>query len=115
MQPISGGLPAMREGVRSSYHARMPRSRVIDRDAAVFGAIVARLRMERGWTLADFARFTGMNATWLGVLEHGRNVPSLTTILRLAAVFGIEASELMRQMEHARRKTPAGGGDAAAE
>jgi transcriptional regulator with XRE-family HTH domain len=82
----------------------MPRARVPDEDAARFGAIVARLRTKRGWTLADLSRASGMNATWLGVLERGGNMPSLATIFKLAEVFGVAAAELVREVGDARRR-----------
>jgi transcriptional regulator with XRE-family HTH domain len=82
----------------------MPRARVPDEDAVRFGAIVTRLRTERRWTLADLSRLSGLNATWLGVLERGGNIPSLTTIFKLAEVFGVEAAELVREIEHLRRR-----------
>jgi DNA-binding XRE family transcriptional regulator len=87
---------------RVPWH-RMPRARVLDEDAVRFGAVVTRLRAERGWTLADFSRVSGMNATWLGVLERGGNMPSLATIFKLAQVFEVEAAELVREVEQARR------------
>lgn len=58
-----------------------------------FGANVNRLRSERRWTLLDLGRFTGMHPTYLGVLERGRNIPTLATIFRLAKVFGVKAAE----------------------
>ena len=82
---------------------RMPRARVPDENAVRFGAIVTRLRMERGWTLADLARLSGLNATWLGVMERGGNVPSLATIFELTEVFGVEAAELVREIEQLPR------------
>ena len=85
----------------------MPRARVPDDDAMRFGAIVTRLRMERRWTLADLARLSGLNATWLGVLERGGDIPSLSTIFKLAEVFGVEAAELVREVEQSRRVRPA--------
>ncbi|HEX9983907.1 MAG TPA: helix-turn-helix transcriptional regulator [Thermoanaerobaculia bacterium] len=84
----------------------MPRARVPDDDAVRFGAIVTRLRTERGWTLADLSRLSGMNATWLGVLERGGNMPGLATIFKLAEVFGVEAAELVRAVDQARRSLP---------
>lgn len=81
----------------------MPRARVPDEHAVRFGLIVNRLRRERGWTLADLSRLSGLNATWLGVVERGGNVPSLATIFKLAAVFGVEAAELVREVEQAHR------------
>ena len=97
-----------RDGIRVYHDLVMPPGRAIDQDAVRFGAIVNRLRYERRWTLLDLGRLTGMHPTYLGVLERGRNMPTLATIVRLAAVFGMEASELMREVEQARAKK--GGG-----
>jgi transcriptional regulator with XRE-family HTH domain len=69
----------------------MPRSLTYDQDAVRFGGVVNRLRMERRWTLRYVAKLSGMNATYLGLVERGENVPSLTTILRLAEVMGVSA------------------------
>jgi transcriptional regulator with XRE-family HTH domain len=85
----------------------MPRARVSSEDASRFGAIIRRLRLARGWTLADFAKASGMNATYLGVLERGGNMPSLTTILQLADLFGIDAADIVREVEQARRASRA--------
>jgi transcriptional regulator with XRE-family HTH domain len=92
----------------------MPPTRSYDKDAVRFGGIVNRLRMERRWTLRDVAKLCGMNATYLGLVERGENVPSLTTILRLGAVLGVPASELLAEVERAKygaqaKKSPDGG------
>lgn len=81
----------------------MPKSTYLNRDAVRFGAIVHRLRVARGWTLVKLSQRTGMNPTYLGVLEKGGNLPSLTTVLELADVFNVEAAELVREIEQARR------------
>ena len=44
-----------------------------------------------------------MNATYLGILENGHNMPTLATILKLADVFGVEASSLVHEVEEQRR------------
>jgi len=80
----------------------MPRRRVPDRNAKQFGAIVRRLREEHGWTLADFGRKAHMNPTYLGFLERGENVPTLTAVLRLAKVLGVEAADVIREVERKR-------------
>jgi XRE family transcriptional regulator, regulator of sulfur utilization len=80
----------------------MPRRTVPDRNAKRFGAIVRRLRDARGWTLADFGRKANMNPTYLGFLERGENVPTLTVILRLAKVLDVEAAEMIREVEEQR-------------
>ena len=92
----------------------MPPTRTYDKNAVRFGGIVNRLRMERRWTLRYVAKLCGMNATYLGLVERGENVPTLTTILRLAAVLGVPASEILAEVElakyGARAKKSEGGG-----
>jgi len=61
------------------------------------------MRIERGWSLVDLAARCGMNGTYLGVLERGGNMPALATIFRLAEVFGVEAAELVRELDRKRR------------
>ena len=88
----------------------MTRPRRLDADAAVFGQIVNQLRLQRGWSLAHFAKVTGMNAIHLGVLERGENVPTLSTILRVASALGVAAAELVHRVElalHAARRKKA--------
>lgn len=82
----------------------MPQARRASDDAVRFGAIVNRLRFERRWTLEELARHSGMNATYLGVLERGGNLPTLGTILRLAEVFDVEAATLVAEVEAGRRE-----------
>lgn len=84
----------------------MTRARVIQKDAARFGAMINRMRWERRWTLRDLAERTGMNPTYLGILENGHNMPTLVTILKLAEVFGVEAASLVREIEEQRRAKP---------
>jgi transcriptional regulator with XRE-family HTH domain len=85
------------------YHRRMPRARSIDPNARRFGAVIFELRARRGWTFADLGKASGMHPDWLCILEFGRNVPSLNTILKLAKAFDIEAAELVRRVEELRR------------
>jgi len=83
----------------------MTRSRFADPDALRFGAILRRERLARGWTIVKLARRTGMNPQYVGVIEAGRNSPTLATILELAEVLGVEAGDLIREVA-AARKTP---------
>jgi ribosome-binding protein aMBF1 (putative translation factor) len=77
----------------------MPRRARTSRDAARFGAIIRRLRDQRGWTLIDFGRKANMNPTYLGFVERGQNSPTLDTVILLAKVLGTEASDVLREME----------------
>ncbi|HEV7238791.1 MAG TPA: helix-turn-helix transcriptional regulator [Thermoanaerobaculia bacterium] len=81
----------------------MPKAKHVHPAAVRFGAIIRRLRLSRGWTLAKCAQRTGMNPTYLGVLEKGGNMPSLQTLLELADVFNVEAAEMVREVEQAQK------------
>jgi transcriptional regulator with XRE-family HTH domain len=87
----------------------MPPSRLVSPDAVRFGAIIRRHRERRGWTLAKLAQRAGMNPTYLGVVETGRNIPSLSTILELTEVLNIDAGEVIREVAAARNPVPPAG------
>ena len=81
----------------------MPRSQRVDPDGARFGRIIRRVRRQRGWTIVKLARRSGMNATYLGILERGGNSPSLATIIELAEVLGVDAGDLVREVAAGRK------------
>jgi transcriptional regulator with XRE-family HTH domain len=81
------------------------RSRRIDPDALRFGAIVKRLREQRGWTRRKLAARASLTPQYIGVVEQGWNVPSLTTVLELLEVLGADLGEVMRELS-AARNTP---------
>ena len=80
----------------------MPRSRVVNPDAARFGVILRRIREERGWTLRKLATRAGLNPNYVSILEQGDNVPSLSTVLELIEVLGGDIAEVMRELATAR-------------
>jgi transcriptional regulator with XRE-family HTH domain len=80
----------------------MPRSRVVNPDAARFGAILRRIREQRGWTLQKLGTRAGLNPTYVSILEQGENVPSLSTVLELIEVLGGDIAEVMRELATAR-------------
>jgi ribosome-binding protein aMBF1 (putative translation factor) len=83
--------------------AGMPLSKRTDPDAVRFGAILRRERLARGWTLRKLAQRAGMNAQYLGVVEAGGNIPSLSTILEVCEVLGADAGSMIREVAEARR------------
>ena len=64
----------------------------------MFGAAVRQLREARGWTQEQLAERSEMNASYLGFLERGDNVPTLSIIIQLAEAFGMEPGDLLREM-----------------
>ena len=85
----------------------MPKAERAHPDAARFGAVIRRLRREKGWTIAKLAQRSGMNPVYLGVLEKGGNLPGLATLFEIAEVFGIEASDIVREVEQIKKQARA--------
>ena len=82
----------------------MPKAATRDADAVRFGEIIRRLRTQRGWSLVKFSQRSGMNATYLGQLERGANMLSISTLFEFADIFNVEAAELVREVEQARKR-----------
>ena len=47
------------------------------------------------------------NAQYLGVVEAGLNVPSLSLIMEVCEVLGADAGAMIREVAEARKKPPA--------
>jgi transcriptional regulator with XRE-family HTH domain len=82
----------------------MPQTRTFNPDAAQFGAILRRLREQRGWTLRKLATRSGLSPAYVSIVERGGNVPSLTTVLELIEVLGGDIAEVMRELSAARNR-----------
>ena len=67
-------------------------------DAARFGAIIRRLRLERGWTKAKLAQRADITPQYMNIVENGYNVPSLTLVLDLLEVLGADGAAVMREL-----------------
>ena len=118
MHAIHGQLDAVAL-VRSlepwaSYHVHMPRSRTSSPDAIRFGAILRRLREQRGWTRQKLATRAGMSQ-YVSIVEQGGNIPSLTTVLELTEVLGADVAEIMRELAAARNAPLVKAGTPAAQ
>jgi transcriptional regulator with XRE-family HTH domain len=65
------------------------------REGEIFGATVRRLRLEQDLTQERLAERAGLTTTYVGQVERGDKVPSLTVVLKLARGLSISPSELM--------------------
>lgn len=54
------------------------------------------LRQARGWSLRELAKAAGMQKTSVGQVELDNTDPRLSTIQRLAAALGVDASVLVQ-------------------
>jgi transcriptional regulator with XRE-family HTH domain len=65
-------------------------------EAEKFGALVRALREERGFTQDQLAERAGVSSTYIGFIERGDNVPTLTIILQIASALKVRSSDLLQ-------------------
>ncbi|MBI4425124.1 MAG: helix-turn-helix transcriptional regulator [Elusimicrobia bacterium] len=73
---------------------------------SLYGEIGARMRVcriARRKTQAQVAEAAGIDASFYGQVERGRNVPSLKTLLAIARALGTDPGELLA---HPKRGKP---------
>jgi transcriptional regulator with XRE-family HTH domain len=80
----------------------MSRRKESNPDAEAFGAIVRRLRTKKGLTQEALAELADLNVSYIGFLERGENVPTLTIVLNLAHALGVNAADLVREVAQKR-------------
>jgi rhodanese-related sulfurtransferase/transcriptional regulator with XRE-family HTH domain len=61
----------------------------------VVGENMKQLREQRGLSLDQVARLTGMSRTVLGQIELGKTAPSVSVVWRIAQAFGVHFSALL--------------------
>jgi transcriptional regulator with XRE-family HTH domain len=57
------------------------------------------LRDKHGFSQEAFADHCGLHRTAVSLIERGKRVPSLTTLLTISSGFGISVSELLRGVD----------------
>jgi len=65
------------------------------REAEIFGSAIRRVRSERGWSQERLAEAAGLTTTYVGQIERGVRIPSLTVVLKLARGLGVTPSALL--------------------
>ena len=70
--------------------------RTLDRIRFInFAARLNRLRVERGWTLAELSKLAGLSKPYLSRLESGQRQPSLAALLALARTYNTPLQSLL--------------------
>jgi transcriptional regulator with XRE-family HTH domain len=63
--------------------------------AKQLGAVVARARTKKGWSIRELAKQLGVHASWVGFLEQGRYVdPAPDRLARIAELLDIEPGRM---------------------
>lgn len=64
-----------------------------------FGAVLRKLRLQRGLTQENLASLSHMERTFISMLERGVKQPSLESICNLSQAFGLRTHELLHLFE----------------
>lgn len=64
--------------------------------AEAFGKVLKNTRKESGLSQEQLALQSGLDRTFISLLERGKRQPSLTSIIEVSAYLDISASELVR-------------------
>ena len=67
---------------------------------SLFGVVIKKIRLERGLTQEMLASRSGLERTFISMLERGIKQPSLKTISSLAHAVGLKNYELLHLVEH---------------
>lgn len=59
-----------------------------------FGARLRELRLQRGWTMDELARQSGLSKAFLSRLETGDRQASIAAVLTLSRIFGVSLTSL---------------------
>lgn len=57
------------------------------------GQLLKDLREERGWSLREFGLIVGMNKTYLGDIELGKRNPTMNSLEKIVAGYGLTVKE----------------------
>ncbi len=60
-----------------------------------FGQIVQKLRKEKKLTQEELAFRSGLDRTYISLIERGLRIPTLRTFFKLSEALGIEPEELI--------------------
>jgi transcriptional regulator with XRE-family HTH domain len=67
--------------------------------AIIFGEVLQELRTTRGLSQEEFGFECELHRTYISLLERGKRIPSLTTIIQLAGALSVPPSEIVRRVE----------------
>jgi len=69
-----------------------------------FGHVVRVTREDRGWSQEQLAGRADLNRSYVGEVERGRAIASLTTVEKLAGALGVSPSTLVIRGEAVKQQ-----------
>ncbi len=74
--------------------------------AKAFGLTIRRLRTQISYSQEKLAMISGLDRTYISLLERGQRQPTITTIFQLAQALDISSAELVSNVEVYIRENP---------
>lgn len=65
---------------------------------AQIGQLLKDLRDDRGWSLREFGLVVGMNKTYLGDIELGKRNPTISSLEKIVAGYGLTLKQFFAMM-----------------
>jgi DNA-binding XRE family transcriptional regulator len=78
---------------------RIPRLARMQQILLALGKRLRELRSDQGFSQEAFADHCGLHRTAMSLIERGKRVPSLRTLVTLSQGFGISLSELLEDVD----------------
>ena len=67
--------------------------------AEAVGAEVRKIRLAKGWSLAKLAEEADVSSTFLGSVERGAKVPTVTTLVRISRALGVPSGLILAPLD----------------
>jgi ribosome-binding protein aMBF1 (putative translation factor) len=64
-----------------------------------FGVVIRRLRLEQGLSQEKLAFNSGLDRTFISMIERGVHIPSLKSLYALSGALGTSGSGLLQELE----------------
>ena len=64
-----------------------------------FGKVLKDVRLEKSMSQEELAYLSGLDRTFISMLERGKRQPSLTTLFDLSSALEIQPNQLINQVE----------------
>ena len=74
-----------------------------------FGEVLQKCRRQKGLSQEKLAEISGLDRTFISLLERGLRQPSLSTLLRLAQALDTSASSIVATVEERIRAASSSG------
>lgn len=71
----------------------------MEKPEIVFGGVLRQFRKDINFSQEKLAQESGLDRTYISLLERGLRQPTLTSLLKLAAALGVSTVDLVAKVE----------------